>query len=118
MIEAPGHMASRRVAVGHDVAEERKGLDLVAVDGDRAVLAIAGRLSVADVARIVLEEIRPEVVCIDSPSGWSTSGKSLAGERALASLGISATGADPGPHRFYRWMRVGFAILRVSRSVL
>jgi predicted nuclease with RNAse H fold len=100
------------VALGVDVAEETKGLDIVVLDADREVLASAGGLSVAELARIVLEEIRPDVVCIDSPPGWSSSGKSRAGERALAALGISAfyTGADPGPHRFYRWMRVGFSV--------
>lgn len=100
------------VAVGIDVAEARKGLDLVALDADRCVVASAGRLTVEDVVYKVLEEIQPSIVCIDSPSGWSTSGKSRVAERELRKLGITAfsTGADPGPHPFFRWMRVGFSI--------
>jgi predicted nuclease with RNAse H fold len=95
-----------------DVAEEGKGLDLVAVDQDRRLVASRGRLAVHDVVEIVLGEIRPSIVCIDSPSGWSRSGHSRDAERQLARVGISAfaTGTDPGEHRFYRWMRVGFSI--------
>ena len=100
------------VAVGIDVAEERKGIDLVALDTNRALLTSAGRLTVEDVARMVLTGIRPSIVCIDSPSGWSHSGKSRAAERELRQFGINAfsTGPDPGPHPFYCWMRVGFSI--------
>ncbi|MGA2528388.1 MAG: DUF429 domain-containing protein [Acidimicrobiales bacterium] len=102
------------LAVGIDVAEEKKGLDLVALDNHRSVVASAGRLSVTDTARIVLEELRPAIVCIDSPSSWSISGRSREAERELRGLGISAfaTGPDPGPHPFYRWMRVGMAVYR------
>jgi predicted nuclease with RNAse H fold len=100
------------IVVGIDVAEERKGLDLVALDRDRRVIASAGHLTVEDVRRLVLEEIRPHMVCIDSPSSWSISGKSRQSERELRKLGITAfsTGPDPGPHPFYRWMRVGISI--------
>lgn len=103
-----------RIAVGIDVAEERKGLDLVALDEHHNLVASRGCLTVADVARMVLEEIKPTIVCIDSPSGWSTSGRSRHAERDLARLGISAfaTGPDPGDHPFYRWMRVGMAVYR------
>jgi hypothetical protein len=99
-------------AVGIDVAEERKGLDLVALDGRRRLQASFGRLTISDVADIVLRDLRPAIVCIDSPSGWSTSGKSRMAERELRKLGITAfsTGEDPGDHPFYRWMRVGFAL--------
>jgi hypothetical protein len=51
------------VALGIDVTEERKGLELVALDADRRLVASAGHLGVADVARIVLDELRPDVVC-------------------------------------------------------
>ncbi len=95
-----------------DVAEEGKGLDVVAVDQDRRVIASYGRRSVREAATLVLEQVRPTMVCIDSPSGWSRSGRSRESERLLARAGISAfaTGADPGEHRFYRWMRVGFSL--------
>jgi predicted nuclease with RNAse H fold len=101
-----------RVAIGIDVAEARKGIDLVAIDRDRRVVASHGHLDLADLVGLVLDSIRPSMVCVDSPSGWSTSGGSRQAERELARLGISAfaTGQDPGDHPFYRWMRVGFAI--------
>ena len=99
------------VAVGIDVAEERKGLDIVAIDRRRRIVASVGRATVGDVAAEVVRLV-PDIVCIDSPSGWSTSGRSRAAERHLRHFGINAfsTGADPGPHPFYRWMRVGFSI--------
>jgi predicted nuclease with RNAse H fold len=104
--------APRPLAVGIDVAEERKGLDLVALDEDLAVVASAGRLTVAGAVAMVLRELKPAVVCIDSPSGWSLSGPSRRAERELRPLGISAfaCGPDPGPHPFYRWMRIGFSL--------
>lgn len=99
------------VSVGVDIAEERKGLDLVALDSARRVVASHGRLSVSDVRRQVLE-LEASIVCIDGPSGWSTSGTSRQAERGLRQLGISsfATGPDPGDHPFYAWMRVGFRL--------
>jgi predicted nuclease with RNAse H fold len=100
--------------VGIDVAEERKGLDLVALDGRRTVVASAGRLTVGQVADLVLGDLRPDLVCIDSPSGWSYTGRSRRSELELRTLGITAfsTPSDPGDHPFYRWMRVGFSIYR------
>jgi predicted nuclease with RNAse H fold len=100
------------IAVGVDVAEAKKGLDLVALDSDRQAVATYGHLTVDRVVDLVLDELVPEIVCIDSPSGWSRSGRSRQGERELARLRISAyaTGPDPGDHSFYRWMRVGFAV--------
>ena len=101
------------VAVGIDVAELRKGLDLVGLDRDRNVLVTRGRLSLDEVAEITLS-LRPAVVCVDSPSGWSTSGPSRLAERQLARIGIQSyrTGPDPGDHPFYRWMRVGFEVFK------
>jgi predicted nuclease with RNAse H fold len=112
------HMASDQipaigpiVAVGIDVAEERKGLDLVALDANRRIVTSKGHLSIDDSVRLVLE-LDPAGVFIDSPSGWSLSGKARAAERELRSLGIQAfaTPVDPGPHPFYKWMRAGFSI--------
>jgi hypothetical protein len=98
-------------SVGIDVAETRKGLDLVALDSRRLIVASYGRLSVDDVVQAVLA-LRPTVVCIDSPSGWSRSGRSRLAERQLAQLGIQSyrTGPDPGDHPFYGWIRVGLQI--------
>ena len=68
-------------------------------------------MTVDQVVESVLS-IGPAVVCIDSPSGWSQSGKSRLAERRLARLGIQAyyTGEDPGDHPFYAWIRVGLQI--------
>jgi predicted nuclease with RNAse H fold len=100
-------------SVGIDVAEARKGLDLVALDRDRTIVARHRRLAMDEAVALTLA-LRPAVVCIDSPSGWSTSGPSRMAERRLARLRIQSyrTGPDPGDHPFYRWMRVGFEIYR------
>jgi predicted nuclease with RNAse H fold len=76
------------------------------------VLVSAGRLSVHEAVDVVLHELHPSLVCIDSPSGWSKSGKSRLAERELRKIGITAfaCGPDPGPHPFYQWMRVGFSV--------
>lgn len=97
------------LAVGVDVAESRKGLDLVAIDSDRQVVACRGRLTGAETVDMICEELGPAIVCIDSPSGWARSGRSRLAERELARRGVQAyaTPADPGDHPFYRWMRVG-----------
>lgn len=106
-------MSDAAISIGIDVAESRKGLDLVALDDDRHVLASHGRLTIEDVAQITMS-LRPAVVCIDSPSGWSTSGSSRSAERQLARIGIQSyrTGRDPGDHPFYRWVKVGFEIFQ------
>ena len=91
--------------------EARKGLDLVALDRRRSLIASRGRLSLSQAVALALE-LNPDVVCIDSPSGWAHEGKSRHSEIALRKLGITAfsTPTDPGDHPFYRWMRAGFAI--------
>ena len=102
---------ARVVAIGIDVAEARKGLDLVAMAADRSIVVSQGRLSVDRALGIIAAE-RPLVVGIDSPSGWATSGKSRRAERELAAIGIQSfrTGPDPGPHPFYKWIRIGLAL--------
>jgi predicted nuclease with RNAse H fold len=99
------------LSIGIDVAEERKGLDVVALGTDRRVERVLSRATVADVVAMT-HELSPGVVCIDSPPAWAADGKSRAGERELRRLGITAfsTPTDPGDHAFYRWMRVGFSI--------
>lgn len=101
------------LAVGIDVAEERKGLDLVALDCERQVVASAGRLSVKEAVNLTIE-MSPLLVCIDSPSQWSTSGRSRSSERELARSGMPVffTPPDPGHHPFYRWIRVGISLYR------
>ncbi len=100
------------VAVGVDVAEERKGLDLVALDSQRRIVASYGKLSVAAVAELVIDELKPSIVCVDSPPAFSLSATTRQAERQLARLGFPAfpVGPDPGDHPFFRWMRVGFRV--------
>ena len=99
------------IALGIDVAEARKGLDLVVLGAGRNVIACRAHCTVADVVDTVAD-LRPDVVCIDSPPAWALDGRSRLAERELRRLGITAfaTPLDPGPHRFYGWMRCGFAI--------
>lgn len=99
------------LAVGVDVAEARKGFDLVALDAERDIVCSQGRLAVDEVVSII-SKLRPAIVCIDSPSGWAKSGRSREAERCLAAAGISSfpTGPDPGDHPFFRWMRAGMSL--------
>jgi predicted nuclease with RNAse H fold len=98
-------------AVGIDVAEPRKGFDLIALDRDRNILTRRSRLAMSEAVSLTLS-LEPAIVCIDSPSGWSISGPSRQAERELARIRIQSyrTGPDPGDHPFYRWMRVGFEL--------
>lgn len=99
------------IAVGVDIAEARKGLDLIAIDSQLLLVAVQSRLTVEDVVRLVTE-IRPAVVCIDSPAQWSTSGNSRQAERELSRVGINAfrTPAEDRAGPFHAWMRVGFEL--------
>jgi predicted nuclease with RNAse H fold len=99
------------VAVGVDVSAAR-GLDVVALDGTRAIVGVWRRQTPADLEG-VLRDLAPAVVAIDSPPAWGTSGGSRPAERAVRALGmgIFATPSDPTmfDHPFYRWMVAGFA---------
>jgi len=77
------------LSVGIDVAEARKGLDLVALDGRRQIVGSLSHATVAQVAALIAE-LRPDVVCIDSPPAWAAEGRSRSGERGLRGLGIAA----------------------------
>ena len=103
--------ATMTTSIGIDVAEARKGLDLVAMDDTRALLTQRAHATVEEVVEVI-RDIRPDVVCIDAPPTWASNGRSRAAERQLRTLGITAfaTPTDPGAHRFYQWMRVGFSI--------
>lgn len=87
-------------------------MDLVALDSHRRITASYGKLSVAAVAELVVGELRPSIVCVDSPPGFSPSAATRQAERHLARLGFPAfpVGPDPGDHPFFRWMRVGFRV--------
>ena len=103
---------TEQLAVGLDVALPRRGLDLVALDWQRKVVMSAGHLSVAEAIRLILDDVRPAVVCIDSPAQWSTSGRRREAERALSTLGINSMPTPPesAATKHQDWMRVGFSI--------
>jgi predicted nuclease with RNAse H fold len=107
------------IAVGIDVALPRRGLDLVVLDGDRTVVEHRGRLTRSEVTRMVLRDLQPGIVCIDSPSGWATSGGSRQAERELRALGINCyyTPSDPGDNPFYDWVKVGISIFEALSGI-
>jgi predicted nuclease with RNAse H fold len=100
-------------ALGIDVGV-RKGLDLVLMD-DRTVLDTARRVRVEQVADVTAG-LGPDVVAIDAPPGWASTGRSRRTERELRWFGIQCfnTPSDVrmADHPFYEWMTVGFAVFR------
>jgi predicted nuclease with RNAse H fold len=98
--------------LGVDVSE-RRGLDLVALDERRSVAEPPQARVSPETLEVLLLELRPVAVAIDSPPGWGRTGGSRQGERELAALGVSCfrTPSDPqlGEAPFYNWMRVGHA---------
>lgn len=101
-------------ALGIDVGV-RKGLDLVLLDEDRALLETARRVTVDELARVV-GDLGPDVVAIDAPPAWATTGRSRLTERELRWFGIQSfnTPSDErmADHPFYEWMTIGFAAFR------
>jgi predicted nuclease with RNAse H fold len=101
-------------AMGVDVSVAH-GLDVVVLDESRRPVLSRARQTLPQV-ETALRELRPDVVAIDSPPGWASTGRSRPLERQLARLGITmyATPQDPGDHAFYRWMRVGFDVFAAA----
>jgi predicted nuclease with RNAse H fold len=102
-------------ALGIDIGV-RKGLDLVLLDQDRAVLDSARHVSVVDLRKLV-PDFGPDVVAIDAPPAWASSGRSRLTERELRWFGIQCfnTPSDPkmAEHPFFEWMTIGFQAFRV-----
>jgi predicted nuclease with RNAse H fold len=105
-------------ALGIDVGV-RKGLDLVLLEEDRSVLETVRRVRVEDLATVV-GDLGPDVVAIDSPPHWASSGRSRLTERELRLFGIQCfnTPSDRrlADHPFYEWMTVGFAAFRAIEA--
>jgi len=103
-------------ALGIDVGV-RKGLDLVLLNGSAEILATHRRVRLEDL-RGLIEGAEADVVGIDSPPGWASSGRSRRTEREIRLFGIQSYGtptADRGSrHAFYEWMRVGFEVFRLA----
>jgi predicted nuclease with RNAse H fold len=99
-------------ALGVDVGGDRKGLDLVLVNEERAIVMTEARAGLDDVA-LVLSQYRPQIVAVDSPPTWNAGGRSRRTERLLAELGISTfptPSAAVGSKPFFDWMKAGMAV--------
>ena len=98
-------------SLGIDVSASR-GLDLVLLDEAAAILATHRRVEPADLLPLV-EELAPDVVSIDAPPAWGTTGGSRLTERELRRFGIQSFGTPSDPKKadnaFYDWMRVGMS---------
>src|SRR5262245_46127151 len=102
-------------ALGIDVSAAR-GLDLVLLDGSAHPVFVRDRVGAEDLPRVV-PSLRPDVVAVDAPSRWGTSGGSRECERHLRRLGIQSYGTPSDPARreeaFYGWMKVGVRVYEV-----
>jgi predicted nuclease with RNAse H fold len=98
-------------SLGIDVSV-RRGLDLVLLVAHAPQpAAVLSRVEPERLPRL-LEELRPDVVAIDSPPAWGTSGGSRSAERELHRMGIRSyytpSPGEKAAHPFYAWMPVGF----------
>ncbi len=102
-------------ALGIDVGV-RKGLDLVVLDHARTVLDTHRRVAV-EALRDLVDDLAPDVVAIDAPPAWASSGRSRVTERELRWFGIQCfnTPSDSrmADHPFFEWMTVGFRVYAV-----
>jgi predicted nuclease with RNAse H fold len=98
-------------ALGIDVGV-RKGLDLVVLGSDRAIVDTHRRARPEGLPALV-QALDPDVVAIDAPPSWASSGRSRLTERELRWFGIQCfnTPSDErmAEHPFFEWMTVGFA---------
>jgi predicted nuclease with RNAse H fold len=103
-------------SLGIDVGV-RKGLDLVLMDETLAPIVSLRRVEMERLS-VVMDELRPDVVAVDSPPGWGASGGSRKTERELRVFGIQSYGTPSheggGDHPFYEWMRTGFRVFQVA----
>lgn len=99
-------------ALGIDVAV-RRGLDVVLLDQDREIVDTHRSVTTDDIASVV-DDAEPDVVAIDAPPAWASSGRSRLSERELRLFGIQCfnTPSDKrmADHPFYEWMTVGFTV--------
>jgi len=104
-------------ALGVDVGGSRKGLDVVLLDGARRPVRIVSKLGVERLG-LLIAELDPDVIAIDSPPAWAPNGSSRLTERLLAQVNIHAfntpSSRDGRGHPFYAWMEVGFQAFRVA----
>ena len=84
-------------SLGIDVGGSRKKLDLVLLDERRQPFPVLSRVAVEELPRLI-EELRPDVVAIDSPPDWGQEGMaSRETERQLAMPRLAMPGKpEPG----------------------
>ena len=96
-----------------------KGLDVVLLDERLTPVHVTSRVLVSDVERLI-RELRPDIVAIDSPPRWASTGRSRLTERELAALNISSFNTPSAAHgvgnRFFAWMEVGFEVFTQAAS--
>lgn len=100
-------------AVGIDVGLLRgRGLDLVALDASRRILERVRHIRNLDTLTQIVDDLAPDVVCIDSPSQWAYPGTRRPAEADLTRRGINlyTTPSEDRAAPFHRWMQDGFAV--------
>ncbi len=104
------------LALGIDVGVG-KGLDLVAVDGQRMPVHVLPKVGLEQVVDSI-RELEPDVIAIDAPPAWAKEGRSRLTERILAERNIrtfaTPTRARGRGNPFYDWMEVGFRVFRAA----
>jgi hypothetical protein len=111
------HTGGIALAAGVDVSA-RHGLDIVVLD-QRRVLAHPppSRQGLAQLCGL-LQELRPDVVAIDSPPQFAAAGSSRECERELARRGMhcyfTPSEQAASGNRFYDWMRQGHRVFALA----
>jgi len=107
-------MPRELTALGVDVSEV-KGLDLVLLDVRRQIVDRRRKQPVEGLGAYLAEH-RPDLVAIDSPPAFGSSGGSRVAERELMRRGVQIYGtpSDGTDRPFYRWMHVGHAAFRAA----
>ncbi len=105
------------LALGIDVGASRKGLDVVLMDEARSPVRIVSRVPIERLG-LLIDELHPDVIAIDSPPAWAPNGSSRLTEQLLAQVNIHAFNTpsrhDGRGHPFYAWMELGFETFRVA----
>jgi predicted nuclease with RNAse H fold len=106
-------------ALGIDVSV-RRGLDLVLLDESADPIAVRSNVTPEALAAVV-GELRPEVITIDAPPSWGSSGRSRRAEQELRRLGIHSYGTPSDGRKaeentFYDWMRYGFRAFAAAEA--
>ncbi len=96
-----------------------KGLDLVLMDERRVPLAVRTHVRPDDVG-LLIDELHPDVVAIDSPPRWANTERSRLTERQLATCNIQSFNTPSEAHGrgnpFFRWMEVGFIVFGIAND--